>query len=123
MSRTPPPPLLAVLAALLPLLLVPQQPARAEGAALPFDPQPSAFQSWLNGRREWPEGEQLRFSGLGRCSDQTVVHSPYRTPSYTCLQGSVQLRDAQGVSRSCPVRRVSFLPGSGHVRYWLGSCR
>jgi hypothetical protein len=119
---TPLPPL-RLLAVLAPLLLLMQQPAGAETAALPFDPQPSAFQAWLNARRDWPEGEQPRFSGLARCSDQTVVHSPYRTPSYTCLQGSVSQLDDKGVRRSCPLRRVSYLPASGQVRYWLGSCR
>jgi hypothetical protein len=116
-------PLRRLLVGLAPVLLLTQQPVRAETPALPFDPQPSAFQAWLNTRRDWPEGEQPIFSGLARCSDQTVVHSPYRTPSYTCLQGSVSQLDDKGVRRSCPLRRVSYLPASGQVRYWLGSCR
>ena len=53
------------------LSLAPQQ-----ALALPFDPLPSAFERWLNAKRDWPNNQRLRFAEISECADQSVRLSP-----------------------------------------------
>jgi hypothetical protein len=91
--------------------------------ALPFDPVPSAFQRWLNTRQEWPNNEQRRFETLAECSDQTATSSPYRMAVFTCLKGTVSIREPGKPNQLCSLQRVSYFPTNGRVRYWSASCR
>lgn len=91
--------------------------------ALPFDPVPSAFERWLNSRRDWPNGQALRFERLAQCSDQTAGGSPYRMPVFTCLEGRVAISATGGKPRVCSLQRVSYFPSQKRVRYWTESCR
>ena len=97
------------------------QPAAA--ATLPFDPIPSAFERWLNARRDWPHGQSLHFHGLAQCSDQTATRSLYRMPVFTCLKGELALREPGKPERLCRLQRVSYFPTNGRVRYWTATCR
>lgn len=90
--------------------------------ALPFDPIPSAFERWLNAHRDWPHGRELRFSGLGQCADQTAERSPYRMAVFTCLKGTVSIREPGKPNQLCSLQRVSYFPTNGRVRYWSASC-
>ena len=91
--------------------------------ALPFDPMPSAFERWLNGRRHWPHQRSLRFSGLAQCADQTADRSPYRMAVFTCLKGSLVIREPGQADQQCRLQRVSYFPANQRVRYWTASCR
>ena len=93
------------------------------GQALPFDPIPSAFERWLNSKRDWPNSEQRRFEKLSECSDQTVASSPYRMPVYTCLNGVVQIRRPGISPQACTIERVSYFPSNRQVRLWTSNCR
>lgn len=105
------------------LLLAAMATFPAAALALPFDPVPSAFQSWLNSQRDWPNNEQRRFERLAQCSDQTASSSPYRMEVFTCLQGSVTI-DRPGAARQhCTIQRLSYFPTNKRVRLWTGSCR
>jgi hypothetical protein len=99
-------------------LLAPQQ-----ALALPFDPLPSAFERWLNAKRDWPNNQRLRFAEINECADQSVRLSPYRMPVYTCLNGSVAISAPGQATRQCRLQRVSFFPSMQRVRYWTESCR
>jgi len=100
------------------LWLAPQQ-----ALALPFDPVPSAFERWLNAKRDWPNNQRLRFADISECADQSVRLSPYRMPVYTCLSGSVTISAPGQATRRCSLQRVSFFPSMQRVRYWTESCR
>ncbi|MEN9541162.1 MAG: hypothetical protein RLZZ459_1253 [Cyanobacteriota bacterium] len=102
--------------------LAAQVPGPASAQALPFDPVPSAFQAWLNTRRDWSQNEQRRFEQLAECSDQTVTTSPYRMAVFTCLAGSVTIRRPGAPSQRCAIQRVSYFPANQRVRLWTGSC-
>ena len=92
-------------------------------AALPFEPLPSAFQSWLNNQRDWPKGQRLQFSRIGQCLDQTARQSPYRMPVYTCLAGEVRISGGTQPSQVCQLQRVSYFPNVKRTRYWTAQCR
>ena len=100
------------------LSLAPQQ-----ALALPFDPLPSAFERWLNAKRDWPNNQRLRFAEISECADQSVRLSPYRMPVYTCLNGTVTISAPGQATRQCRLQRVSFFPSMQRVRYWTESCR
>ena len=91
--------------------------------ALPFDPVPSAFQRWLNAKKDWPNSEQRRFEKLAECSDQTAENSPYRMAVFTCLAGSVTIKRPAHATQRCAIQRVSYFPTNQRVRVWTGSCR
>jgi len=91
--------------------------------ALPFDPLPAAFQTWLNKQRDWPNQQRLEFSALSQCLDQTARQSPYRMPVYTCLGGTVRKREAGKPSQICHVQRVSYFPTIQRKRLWTAQCR
>ena len=90
--------------------------------ALPFDPLPSAFERWLNSQRNWAAGARLRFSRLADCSDQSAASSPYRLPVYTCLEGELRRSGGGQPSQVCRLKRVSYFPSMGRVRYWSDGC-
>lgn len=90
--------------------------------ALPFDPLPSAFQRWLNSRRDWPDNEQRRFEALAACSDQTAANSPYRLAVFTCLAGSVTIQRPGKAAQRCTIQRISYFPGNQRLRLWTGQC-
>lgn len=90
--------------------------------ALPFDPLPSAFQGWLNARRDWPGGDRRTFEGLAQCSDQTTTRPLYRRAVFTCLGGRVTFRASSGRTRRCAIQRVSYYPGDQRVQLWTGRC-
>jgi hypothetical protein len=96
------------------------RPLRA--APLPFDPVPSAFEAWLNSRGGWPDGAELTFSRLSRCFERSANGSPYSSPLYQCLAGTVTILDAGG-RRTCQLSQVLFLPGTNQVRYQTLACR
>ena len=100
------------------LWLAPQQ-----ALALPFDPVPSAFERWLNAKRDWPNNQRLRFADISECADQSVRLSPYRLPVYTRLSGSESISAPGQATRRCSLQRVSFFPSMQRVRYWTESCR
>ncbi|MFZ9463218.1 MAG: hypothetical protein ACO262_06365 [Vulcanococcus sp.] len=108
--------------AMLLVALAAQALVPASAQALPFDPLPSAFQAWLNARRDWPNNEQHRFQQLAECSDQTVATSPYRMAVFTCLAGIVTIRRPGAASQRCAIQRVSYFPANQRVRLWIGSC-
>lgn len=90
--------------------------------ALPFDPLPSAFQRWLNARRDWPDNAHRVFAKLAECSDQTAAKSPYRLAVFTCLEGTLTIHRRGGTASSCAIRRVSYFPTNQQVRIWTGNC-
>ena len=90
--------------------------------AIPFDPLPSGFQRWLNAQRGWPGGQQLTFSHLAQCSDQTLPVSPYQMPAFTCLKGDVRYSGGGKPSQVCQLRRITYFPANKKVRIWKGSC-
>ena len=91
--------------------------------ALPFDPLPSAFQQWLNAKRDWPDKEKLRFENLAECSDQTAATSPYRMAVFTCLAGRLTIEQPGATPQRCVIERVSYFPANQRVRLWTGRCR
>ncbi len=97
--------------------------APLQALALPFDPLPSAFERWLNAKRDWPNNQRLRFAEISECADQSVRLSPYRMPVYTCLNGTVTISAPGQATRQCRLQRVSFFPSMQRVRYWTESCR
>lgn len=115
-------PAAAALLACWTALVVAEPPRALQAAPLPFDPLPSAFEAWLNARRGWPDGAELRFSGLDRCLDRSRTSSPYSSPLYQCLAGTVTIRDRSG-SRTCQLSQVLFLPRTNEVRYRTLTCR
>jgi hypothetical protein len=110
-------------AALLLAGLATQAVFPAAALALPFDPLPSGFQSWLNAQRDWPNNEQRRFEQLAECSDQTAARSPYRMAVFTCLAGSVTIQRSGQAPQRCTIQRVSYFPANRRLRLWTGSCR
>jgi len=90
--------------------------------ALPFDPLPSAFQRWLNARRDWPDNAHRVFDKLAECSDQTAAKSPYRMAVFTCLEGTLTIHRPGGSARTCAIQRVSYFPTNQRVRVWAGNC-
>jgi hypothetical protein len=105
------------------LLLSVLSSAPQQALALPFDPVPSAFERWLNAKRDWPNNQRLRFADVSECADQSVRLSPYRMPVYTCLSGSVSISAPGQATRRCRLQRVSFFPSMQRLRYWTESCR
>ena len=105
------------------LLLGSVQFSPTAAQALPFDPLPSAFQRWLNSRKDWPYSEQRRFEALAECSDQTAALSPYRMPVFTCIKGQVTLQRPGQAKQQCQIQRVSYFPGNERVRLWTTNCR
>jgi len=91
--------------------------------ALPFDPVPSSFESWLNARKDWPNNEHRIFESVAACSDQTAAKSPYRMAVFTCLEGTLTIHRPGSAPRVCAIERVSFFPTNQRVRVWTGSCR
>lgn len=98
-------------------------PAAGAALVLPFEPLPSAFETWLNNQRDWPKGQRLQFSRIGQCLDQTARQSPYRMPVYTCLAGEVRISGGTQPSQVCQLQRVSYFPNVKRTRYWTAQCR
>lgn len=82
--------------------------------ALPFDPVPSAFQQWLNASSPGRPALPVVVSDLGECVDHSQASSPYRVPAYTCLRGTVALR--QDPARRCPIDRLIYFPSMERLR-------
>jgi hypothetical protein len=98
-------------------------PAAGAAPALPFEPVPSSFQTWLNRRQSWPNGQTLQFSRIAQCLDQTTRPSPYRTPVFTCLSGEVRITGGERPAQICRLQRVSYFPKTKQARYWTAQCR
>jgi hypothetical protein len=78
--------------------------AASSANALPFNPNPSSFENWLNAKNiPWENGAQkIKFSYLGGCLETNVGH-------YFCTQGYARISDPLG-TRTCQLLNVTYQP-------------